>query len=176
MAAPEDYLGSISFWGPNFAPVGYAFCNGQLIPISQNEALFSLLGTIYGGDGKTTFALPDLQGRAAVGSGQGPGLPNLPLGAKAGANTATLKVSNMPIHNHAFVCYNGSDSIVASPNGTFMAQNSDNSGNFVPTTDNTKLNANSVSITGSGHSVSIMQSYLGLYIIIATSGVFPSRN
>jgi microcystin-dependent protein len=176
MAAPEDYLGSISFWGANFAPRGYALCSGQLLPISQNQALFSLLGTTYGGDGRTTFALPDLQGRVAVGFGQGPGLSDVPLGVKAGANTATLTISTMPAHNHTIMCYNGSDNILPSPKDTFMAQNSNNSGNYVTSTDNTKLNTKTVSLTGSGQSFTLMQPYLGLYIIIATSGVFPSRN
>ncbi len=176
MAAPNDYLGSISFWGPNFAPKGYAFCSGQLLPIAQNQALFSLLGTTYGGDGKTTFGLPDLQGRVAVGFGQGPGLADVPIGSRAGANTATLTINTMPAHNHTMMCFNGNTNIVASPQTTFMAQNSNSLPNFEASTDNTKLNTNTVSFTGSGQPFTLMQPYLGLYTIIATTGVFPSRN
>lgn len=176
MATTTDFIGSISFWGPNFAPRGFAFCNGQLLPINQNQALYSLLGTTYGGDGRTTFALPDLQGRVGVGFGQGPGLDDVPIGSKAGTNTATLKVENMPAHIHTMMCFDGNTNIEASPQANFMAQNSDNSGNYVSATDKTKLNVNSVSFTGSGQPFTLMQPYLGLYIIIATSGAFPSRN
>src|SRR5439155_18983562 len=96
----EPFLGEIRLFGFNFAPRGWAFCQGQLLPIAQNTALFSLLGTTYGGNGQTTFALPDLRGRVAVGFGQGPGLSNIDLGQVSGAETATLTQAQMPAHGH----------------------------------------------------------------------------
>ena len=110
-----------------------------------------------------------------MGSGKGNGLPDFPLGAKSGANTATLTVSNLPSHNHLMHC-NNAPATVASPSSAFMAQNSDGSGNFAAASDGTTLNVQSVSNTGSGQPFSIMQPYLGLYIIIALQGIFPSRN
>src|SRR4030088_3059956 len=96
----NPFLGSIFPIAFNFPPKGYAFCNGQLLPINQNQALFSLLGTTYGGNGQTTFALPDLRGRAGISSGQGPGLQNYSLGQVAGVETVTLNISEMPFHGH----------------------------------------------------------------------------
>ena len=96
----EPFLGEIRLMGFNFAPRGWAFCNGQLLPISQNSALFSLFGTIYGGDGRTTFALPELRGRVAIHHGHGPGLREYRIGQKGGAETMTLTTPNMPLHNH----------------------------------------------------------------------------
>src|SRR6478736_3565120 len=96
----DQFLAEIRIFGFNFAPTGWALCNGQLLPISQNTALFSLLGTTYGGNGTSNFALPNLQDRMAVGAGQGPGLSNYTLGQTGGTNTATLSVATMPSHNH----------------------------------------------------------------------------
>lgn len=96
----DPYLGEIRMAGFNFNPYGWALCQGQVVPLSQNTALFALLGTVYGGDGVTTFALPDLRGRAPVGQGQGPGLSPYEIGEKAGAESTTQLISNMPIHNH----------------------------------------------------------------------------
>src|SRR6266550_6485152 len=96
----DPFVAEIRIFPFNFPPTGWTFCNGQLMPISQNTALFSLLGTTYGGDGKSTFALPDLQGRYAVSSGQGPGLQLYDLGQEGGEETNTLLQSEMPIHNH----------------------------------------------------------------------------
>src|ERR1041385_1895796 len=98
MATP--FLGAICMFGFNFAPRGWAFCNGQILSIAQNTALFSLLGTTYGGNGQTTFALPDLRGRVPVGTGQGPGLPSIQLGEVSGEPTHTLIITEIPAHNH----------------------------------------------------------------------------
>src|SRR5438105_10342167 len=106
----EPFLGQIMLFGGNFAPRGWAFCNGQIMSIAQNTALFSLLGTTYGGDGITTFALPDLRGRAPVGQGQGPGLSNITLGEASGTESITLTIANMPGHNHTLGCDNGGSS------------------------------------------------------------------
>src|SRR6266568_5154656 len=96
----DPFVAEIRIFPFNFAPTGWALCNGQLLPISQNTALFSLLGTIYGGDGKSTFALPNLQGSAPLGQGQGPGLSLYDLGQSGGSQTITLLTSEMPVHNH----------------------------------------------------------------------------
>ncbi|MEN9798594.1 MAG: hypothetical protein RL653_2290, partial [Pseudomonadota bacterium] len=98
----DPFLGEIKLFAGNFAPTGWAFCHGQLLPIAQNSALFSLLGTTYGGNGQTTFALPDLRGRIPVGFGQGPGLTNRNLGDMSGVESVTLQVSNLPQHAHPF--------------------------------------------------------------------------
>src|ERR1044071_219623 len=97
----EPFVGEIRMVGFNFAPRGWAFCNGQQLPIAQNSALFSLIGATYGGNGTTTFALPDLRGRVPVGIGQGPGLTNVTLGQKFGGETNTLTVANLPAHSHS---------------------------------------------------------------------------
>src|ERR1041385_3867939 len=102
MATP--FLGAICMFGFNFAPRGWAFCNGQILPIAQNTALFSLLGTTYGGNGQTTFALPDLRGRVPIHFGQGPGLSLYDLGQVGGSETVTLTPSTMPAHNHSLAC------------------------------------------------------------------------
>src|SRR5258706_1326101 len=104
MSSP--FVAEIRMWGCNFAPTGWAQCNGQLLPISQNTALFSLLGTFYGGDGKSTFALPDLEGSAPMNQGQGPGLSNRFLGEQSGVEFVTLLQTEMPIHNHFLVGHN----------------------------------------------------------------------
>jgi len=96
----EPFVGEIRMFAGNFAPRGWAFCDGQLLAVSQNDALFSLLGTIYGGDGRTTFGLPDMRGRTPLHAGQGPGLSNRRLGAKAGAENVTLTVNQLPSHRH----------------------------------------------------------------------------
>src|SRR3954466_13993392 len=98
MATP--FIGQISLFGGNFAPRGWAFCNGQLLAISQNTALFSILGTTYGGNGQTTFALPNLRGRMAIGAGTGPGLGAVQLGEQGGTSSVTLTLSNLPAHAH----------------------------------------------------------------------------
>src|SRR5512136_867415 len=100
----NQFVAEIRIFAGNFAPLGWALCNGQIMPISQNTALFSLLGTTYGGDGKSNFALPDLQGRAPMHQGQGPGLSNQPLGISAGEPVVTLGPSEMPAHSHTAGC------------------------------------------------------------------------
>ncbi|MBD3756388.1 MAG: phage tail protein, partial [Gammaproteobacteria bacterium] len=99
----EPFVGEIRMFAGNFAPRGWAFCDGQLLAVSQNDALFSLLGTIYGGDGRTTFGLPDMRGRIPVHQGSGPGLSPRRLGSKSGAETETLTVNQMPSHTHFFL-------------------------------------------------------------------------
>lgn len=158
----------------NFAPRGWAFCNGQLLPISQNTALFSLLGTTYGGDGKSTFALPDLQGRAPMQWGQGPGLSYRDLGETGGSETVSVLDSEMPSHNHPLKAVNDVGD-VNTPANMSMARST---GGAVYNTANTPLTQLSVqTLTPSGGSQphNNMQPYLTLNFCIAMQGVFPPR-
>ena len=171
----QPFIGAIFLFGGNFAPRNYAFCDGQILSIAQNTALFSILGTTYGGNGQTTFALPNLQGRVPVQQGQGPGLPNISLGQSSGSPTTTLITANMPAHTHALngVSERGD---VSSPAGAFPA----NSGGLDPEyrTSGTAVAMNSAAIgaTGSNQSFSNMPPYLAVNYIIALNGIFPSRN
>jgi microcystin-dependent protein len=171
----ESFLASIILFAGNFAPRGWAFCQGQILPIAQNTALFSLLGTTYGGNGQTTFALPDLRGRAPIGQGQGPGLPPVQLGEAAGSPSTTLNISNMPQHNHQLNCGGSADAFA--PGGNFMASESNQQtqvygGGAVAG----QMNAQSIGVAGSSQPFSNMQPYLGLNYIICMEGIFPSRN
>src|SRR5688572_13830350 len=121
------YIGEVRMFGGNFAPLGWSFCNGQLVSIAENETLFSLIGTIYGGDGQTTFALPDLRGRAPISPGQGPGLPVYVIGQTGGTETNTLTNNNIP-HTHAItgtagIFVSGEDGRQVSPLNNFHAVN-----------------------------------------------------
>ena len=191
--ASEPFLAEIKMFGGNFAPRGYAFCDGQLLAISSNTAVFSLLGTTFGGDGRTTFALPDLRGRTAVHPGTGPGLSNIRLGQRGGAENVTLSISNMPSHTHTATTT--VDSITATLNGTNSAGDSSTpGGNSLASKNRTDIystNAPDVSMhagsitatgtasttvnnTGSGSAFSIRAPYLGINHIIALPGLFPS--
>jgi microcystin-dependent protein len=180
----EGTIGEIRMFAGTFAPRTWAFCNGQTISIATNTALFSILGTTYGGNGQTTFALPDFQGRVAVGTGTGPGLPNVQLGQKAGTNTVTLTSTNMPAHNHQV---SGNVIIRAADDNTTF----DNpSGNIPGATSTpayaapTSANVNMApialnlptTISGNGQPFSIMPPYLGMNYVICMFGIFPSRN
>ena len=174
----EPYIGSIVMFAGNFAPRGWAFCAGQLLPIAQNTALFSILGTTFGGNGQTTFALPDLRGRAPVGVGQGPGLSDIQLGQMAGQENVTLLSSNMPAHNHLINCDNSGQSS-ASPSGLIPGVGGDRT---TPVTmyssnpANATMNAQMVASAGNGIPFGIRDPFLGINFIIALEGVFPSRN
>lgn len=173
----EAFIGSIILFAGNFAPRGWALCEGQLLPIAQNTALFSILGTTYGGNGTTTFALPDLRGRVPVGFGRGPGLTNVALGEMSGSETNTLLVSNLPPHNHPLHANTTTTGrgVEVSPTNNIIAQNQDATGNFAPQTDTT-MSEMSIGATGSGIPVNNLQPYTGLNYIIALVGIFPSRN
>ncbi|MDR3556059.1 MAG: tail fiber protein [Syntrophobacteraceae bacterium] len=176
--ATEPFIGQLALVAFNFAPVGWQICQGQVLPISQNTALFSLLGTTYGGDGVQTFALPDLQGRVPLGQGQGAGLTSRTMGERGGAETHTLTIAEMPYHRH-------SASLAASPN----TANSPNPGGAVlANTGRTQIYSTGaptafmasgvvrVSPTGGGQPHNIMQPYVVMNWIISLYGVFPSRN
>ncbi|AET70825.1 microcystin-dependent protein [Desulfosporosinus orientis DSM 765] len=180
MAAVEPFIGEISLVPYNFAPRGWAFCEGQLLPISQNQALFSLLGTTYGGDGVTTFALPDLRGRLPIGVGVGPGLSNYNLGETGGTETVTLTNNNMPMHNHQINAITSpGNSSVPGPN-EYLAQpqtpDRQEIDIYASGTPNTQLTSTSTSPSGGSQPISIMQPYLGLHYIIALEGIYPTRD
>lgn len=173
----EPFIGQLMLVGFNFAPKGWAFCNGQLLSIAQNTALFSLLGTTYGGDGITTFALPDLRGRAPLHFGQGPGLSNYVQGEATGTETNTLLVTNLPAHNHAIVANSGVGNS-NSPEGALLAGYGSAmppEGPYTNAGANTTLAANAVQPTGGSQPVNNLQPLLVLNWVIALEGIYPSR-
>ncbi|MEK7254534.1 MAG: tail fiber protein [Bacteroidota bacterium] len=170
----EDLIGVIKLFAGNFAPRGWAFCHGQLLSIAQNTALFSILGTTYGGDGQTTFALPDLRGRAPIGAGQGPGLSDYVLGEMSGSETTTLLVNNMPMHTHTVQASNqfaGGDH----PGGRYLGASTTDDG-FYDETANTSMAADMVAPAGGSQPFDHRPPYLGLNYIICLYGIFPSRD
>ena len=173
----EPFLAEIKLVSFNFPPKGWALCNGQLLPINQNQALFSLLGTTYGGNGQTTFALPDLRGRYPIGVGQGPGLSNYDLGQVGGTENTTLTNANLPAAPPITIKAN-TDSTSSKPANNFPASLSQGNG-YNPATDGTSLNAGAVTGGLAGGSSSPFDNhppYLGLNYCIALEGIFPSRN
>jgi microcystin-dependent protein len=170
----DPFVAEIRIFPFNFAPKGWAFCDGQLMPISQNTALFSLLGTTYGGDGKSTFALPDLQGCAPMHPGQGPGLSLHDLGETSGSETVTLLASEMPGHNHQLRAdtLDPADTNVPSP-GAALA--SSTGGTLYQTAANTQLAPQALAPAGGDQPHNNLQPYLTLNFNIALQGVFPPR-
>jgi microcystin-dependent protein len=169
----EPFLGMIMLVPYNFAPRGWAFCQGQLLSISQNTALFSLLGTTYGGNGQTTFALPDLRGRVPLSQGQGPGLSNYSLGEQSGVESVTLIVTQMPQHNH-LLSVNNQGAATGRPSGQFPGVTAANA--YAPATDSTTFAPQAISLTGGSQPHENRQPYLCLNYCIALQGIFPSRN
>jgi microcystin-dependent protein len=176
MSAP--FLAEIRMFGFNFPPKGWAFCDGQILPISQNTALFSLLGVTYGGDGKSTFALPNMQGNAAMGAGDGTGLSPAFLGEESGVPYVTLLTSEMPVHTHSLMAQNahaatnpdpGTNSDMALAKGTGGAPYSAQTANLTP------MNFNGLPPAGGSLPHNNMQPYLTLNFCIALQGVFPAR-
>ncbi len=165
----EPFLGQIMPVGFNFAPRGWALCEGQLLSISANTALFSLLGTTFGGDGRTTFGLPDLRGRSIVGVGNGPGLSPISWGEKAGAENHTLTVAQMPSHSHN-ITVNSAAGEESDPTGKHIAAHTD------AFAENATGNLAAPSNTGGSQSFNIRNPFLGIYMCIATQGIYPSRN
>lgn len=169
----EPFVGEIRMFAGNFAPRGWAFCDGQLLAVSQNDALFSLLGTIYGGDGRTTFGLPDLRGRLPIHAGSGPGLSPRRLGAKGGAENVTLTVNQLPSHTHTF---SGSTApgTQSNPAGNVLAGRAgDNT--YVEDTALTAMSSSSVSNVGGSRSHTNLMPFLCINFIIALFGIYPSR-
>jgi len=167
----EPLIGQIIMFTGNFAPRGWALCDGQLLPIAQNAALFSILGTTYGGDGVQTFALPDLRGRLAMHAGRGPGLSPRTLGQKGGEETVTLTTAQMPSHGHTM---NGNDQSPTSekPTGNSLGASNIYDGAAPGET----MHGGSVGNTGGGQGHDNMSPFLSVNFIIALVGLFPSRN
>ena|ERR1700733_909173 len=186
----EDFpvLAMIFLFGSNFAPKGYSFCQGQLLAINSNTALFSLLGTTYGGNGTSNFQLPNLQGRAPIGSGQSAGTSNYSLGQSGGVETVTLNTNQIPPHAHLVNVNNGpgstgpgvgpgsttylsaGPSAGSGPNATVLNIYTANTNNI------TTLDPNSIAATGGGQPFTVVQPYLAVSYVIAMAGVFPTRN
>jgi microcystin-dependent protein len=166
----DPLLAQIIMFGGNFAPRGWAFCDGQLMDIASNTALFSILGTTYGGDGRTTFALPDLRGRFPMHPGTGPGLSTRRLGEKQGTQTNTLNVNNMPSHNHTTVAASNLEGDQTSPVGNNPAVSDDR--NYV----NDPSAPGNTGNNGGNQPFNNMPPYLGLNFIIALQGLYPSRS
>jgi microcystin-dependent protein len=174
----DPFVAEIRIFPFNFAPKGWAFCDGQILPISQNTALFSLLGTTYGGDGKSTFALPDLQGRSPMQPGQGPGLSLHDLGEMSGEEAVTLLVSEIPAHVHSVGRALNANGNQISPVNSVWAQASAGRGAAALYLDGAPtgtVNINSLNVTGGSLPHNNMQPYLTLNFCIALQGVFPPR-
>jgi microcystin-dependent protein len=169
----DPFVAEIRIFPFNFAPKGWAWCDGQLMPLSQNTALFSLLGTTYGGNGKSNFALPDLQGRAPMHPGQGPGLSLHDLGETGGSDTVTLLQSEIPAHSHAFSASQG-DGTERAPTGQQMATGIAISQYQAPG-PTTNLSPSAVAPAGGDQPHNNLQPYLTFYFNIALQGVFPPR-
>lgn len=180
----DEYLGMIKLFAGNFEPRGWAFCNGQIISIAQNTALFSLLGTTYGGNGQTTFALPDLRGRLAVGFGQGPGLSPYVLGQVSGVESFTMTINNMPAHTHQIagtvsMPVNDSNADAEGPIDAYLGtpSNSIYSSTSSPNVFMAPANIQATAqVVGNNIPFPIVQPVLGLSYIICLSGLYPSRN
>lgn len=168
----DPFVAEIRIFPFNFPPRGWAFCNGQLLPLSQNTALFSLLGTTYGGNGKSNFALPDLQGRAPMHPGQGPGLSLRDLGETSGSSTVSLLESEIPAHNHTSKAV----ADVGDVNTPFLMARSTGAAVYGTAGSNVFLAANALTPSGGDQPHNNMQPYLTLNFCIALQGVFPPRN
>lgn len=170
----DPFVAEVRIVGFNFAPKGWAFCNGQLLPISQNTALFSLLGTTYGGDGKSTFALPDFQGRVGIQSGQGNGLSYYDLGEANGADNVTLIQSELPIHTHNVMSVpDPGDTNVMTNNA--IGRSSGGSVYSAGGSQTANMNIQMLQVSGGSQPHNNMQPYLTLNFVIAMQGVFPPR-
>ena len=177
--AQDPMIGEIRMFAGNFAPRGWAFCDGQLLAISSNAALFSILGTTYGGDGRTTFGLPDLRGRFPMHEGSGPGLTYRPLGQKTGTESVSLASQHMPAHTHeAIVHAFSSEGDSSTPTGNIMAKSGMGYPDYSGSNPDTTLKSNTVEILSSGGSQphNNMPPFQTVNFIIAVQGYYPPRN
>jgi microcystin-dependent protein len=172
----DPFVAEIRIFGFNFAPKGWAFCNGQILPLSQNTALFSLLGTTYGGNGKSTFALPDLQGSVPMHPGQGPGLSLHDLGETGGSETVTLLESEIPSHTHAMRDHDLDLGELNAPSPVRALAQSANSSCYTAAQNLVAMNFQSLSIAGGSLPHNNMMPYLTFNFCIALQGVFPPRS
>ncbi len=168
----EPFIGEIIMFGGNFAPRGWSFCEGQLLNISSYTALFSILGTTYGGDGRTTFALPDLRGRSPMHHGQGAGLPNYGLGQRGGIYETTLTINQLPAHSHT-IGGNSGEGDDTNPSGRYAASSGDDLDLYANASN---VSMGSTGSVGNNLPVSTQSPYLAISFIIALTGTFPSRS
>ncbi|WP_339763985.1 tail fiber protein [uncultured Hoeflea sp.] len=169
----EPFVGEIRMFAGNFAPRGWAFCDGQLLAVSQNDALFSLLGTIYGGDGRTTFGLPDVRGRVPLHQGTGPGLSSRRLGSKGGSESETLTTNQLASHSHDFMA-NTAMATDENPEGRVVAQGA--GVNFYRgESQSTSMASDMIAHTGGSRSHTNLMPTLCIHFIIALFGIYPSR-
>jgi microcystin-dependent protein len=166
----DQFVGEIRMFGFSFAPSGWALCDGQLLAISSNNALFSLIGTFYGGNGTTNFGLPNLQSRSPVHQGQGVGLSAYTIGQPGGAETVTLGIANLPAHNHGVNV--GAAQTTSLPASGILAQD----GSYTSGTPTGTAAADFIANAGSGAGFGILRPYLTVNFCIALVGIFPSRN
>ena len=169
----EPFVGEIRMFAGNFAPRGWAFCDGQLLAVSQNDALFSLLGTIYGGDGRTTFGLPDIRGRVPIHAGSGPGLSPRRLGAKGGAENVTLTVNQLPSHSHRL---QASTNLPTDRNPSGKVTGQTLSDTYINDSPFGNFATSSITNVGGSRSHTNLQPFLCINYIIALFGIYPSRH
>lgn len=170
----EPFVGEIRMFAGNFAPRGWAFCDGQLLAVSQNDALFSLFGTIYGGDGRTTFGLPDLRGRIPIHAGSGPGLSPRQLGAKSGTEQETIVVNTLPNHGHGPIRATGDSATQRGPGGQILARTASQDIYRDDEVD-TPLSASAVTNVGGSRPHTNLMPFLCVHFIVALVGIYPSR-
>jgi microcystin-dependent protein len=172
----EPFVAEVRIYACNFAPRGWAFCNGQLLPIAQNTTLFSLIGTTYGGDGRTTMALPNLQGRAPMHPGRGPGLTDRRLGERSGDTAVGLGVNQIPSHTHATQYFNNAPATTGIPSSSATLGVNDSQHNYGPALDTVSMAEPTFKQEGGGQPHNNMQPYLGMNFVIALVGLYPSRS
>ncbi len=174
VSAQDDYLGDIKITAINFDQRNWMPCEGQLLSISENTALFSLIGTIYGGNGVTNFALPDLRGRVPIGIGTGPGQPTITQGVQGGSSTNYITTTNLPAHSHQVygVLEDGNS---ASPTNSFPAGTKILDKEYATTGTLTSMNSGMLSNTGGNQPINNMQPYLGVRYVICVAGIYPQR-
>lgn len=170
----QPFIGEIRIFAGNFAPAGWAFCDGSLQAISENDALFNLIGTTYGGDGQVTFALPNLACRIPVHQGQGPGLQSYIIGQLGGQESVTLNTQQIPIHNHAFLAAGGTGH-VSQPEGALLAAHRDDKAFLASTATTGTLAGASVANAGGSQPHENMPPFLAICFIISLFGIFPSQ-
>lgn len=173
-AHATPFIGEVVCGGWNFCPNGWGECDGRVVPIAQNDTLFFLIGTTYGGDGETTFALPNIQGRTMVGSGQGPGLTPRLSGQQGGLETVTLNTNQIPMHNHILAANDGAEK-AASPVGKILGVSPASAKSYSSQSTNVQLRPNALSFVGGSQSHTNLQPYLAVKCCIALEGIFPSQ-
>jgi microcystin-dependent protein len=180
----ESYIATIQPFAFNFAPRGWCFCDGRLLPISQYTAVFSLVGTTYGGNGQTTFGIPDLRGRIAAGQGNGPGLAPRVMGEMAGVEQTTILITNLPAHNHPLLAQSATGNASTPSGAEFLAGCAGEDANlgavavqaYGPGPASTSLNPGSIGISGGSQPLPILNPFLTINYSFCLEGIFPSRN